>query len=511
METLMTWYRRLESWYGRRVIIGVVLATLLLVTLGFYLGTRASVAVDTPETKAKEVRVARAGSLLNNAAVLRTVGTVRAVSEARLETESAGRVTAVNVKINDFVQAGTILASIENASERASLLQAQGAYESMLASNAQSTIGLTEATAGAENTYRTAFTTADDVVRNLTDELFSNANESNTGLKIDGNGAAPRLNAERALIGSILSAWNTKVQDIHANDRADLLSEAGRDLTRISTFVSDLAFLVADEKPNAAFSEDTLASYKARLGAARTRLDGTLQSITSAQNALKSARQSVEGGAVGSESEARLKQSLGALRAAQASYEKTIVRSPISGTVNAIYLTANTFVGNGAPAAVVANNNALEITTSVGENERAFVAIGSTVRINDTWDGTITRIAPAIDPQTGKIEIKVSVNAKSDEAKLANGTTVSLALAAESSADTANDLRIPIKALKITPQGTVVFSVSDTQTLIAIPILIDTIIGDSVRIKSGITSESVIVDDARGLKENDTVTIVTGS
>jgi len=53
------------------------------------------------------------------------VGTVRAVSEAQIQAERGGRVTSVRVKAGDFISAGTIIATLENASEYASLLQAE--------------------------------------------------------------------------------------------------------------------------------------------------------------------------------------------------------------------------------------------------------------------------------------------------------------------------------------------------------------------------------------------------
>src|SRR5690606_35525674 len=104
-----------------------------------------------------------------------------------------------------------------------------------------------------------------------------------------------------------------------------------------------------------------------------------------------------------------------------AAYEKTIVRSPIAGSVNALYLKEGTYVAPGTPAAVVANNGSLEITTSVGETEGARIKIGDRVRIENTADGVVTAIAPAIDPMTGKISVKIGVE---DDSTLDNGSTV---------------------------------------------------------------------------------------
>ncbi len=496
---------RLIGWYGKRVVYGgIALTAILVVVGGYFLFFKGSATEDTVALNKKRVEVKEAGALGEDSIALNTVGTVRAVSEARLQTESAGRVTTVSVAIGDKVSAGTVLASIENARESAALLSAQGAYESALAGSAQAGIGLREAEVGAENTYRSAYTVADDTIRNLTDELFVNPNDLNTSIRLDSQGQAPRLNAERKAIGDMLASWNSTIQSGAQGDKKLLLDNAERDLTRVANFVSDLSQLVSEEKTGT-FTDAELASYKARLAGARSQINGTLSGISGSRNGLLSAQQASQGGAVSSDAEARVKSALGALRAAQAQYEKTLVRSPISGVVNALYLRANEYVGMNAPAAVVANNGALEITTSVSEEERALIAVGDTVEIraqDATIEGTITRVAPAIDPQTGKIEVKVSVPS---DTTLQNGVTVSLSLKGTGAPKQATqELRIPLRALKITAEGPIAFSV-ENGALKAHPVELGPIVGDLVVVKSGIERTTAIVTDARGLKEGELV------
>jgi hypothetical protein len=52
-----------------------------------------------------------------------------------------------------------------------------------------------------------------------------------------------------------------------------------------------------------------------------------------------------------------------------------------------------------------------------------------------------------------------------------------------------------------------VFGVSDTNTLVAYPITLGVIMGDSVEVTNGITNDSRIITDARGLKAGDTVSV----
>lgn len=503
---------RLVNWYGKRVVYGVLGLILILLLTGGYFLFHKTTAVEVVVPSKKRVEVKEAGALGEESIALKTVGTVRAVSEARLQTESSGRVTAVNVAIGDHVSAGAVLASIENSRERASLLQVEGAYESAQSASAQSGIGLSEAEVGAQNAYRTAFTTSDDVIRNLADELFLNPTSQNPGFRIDSKGQAIALITERASLEILLNTWSQNIQtsdSVTPEQKIQNLDEAEKDLTRIGAFVSKVTLLVSDAKADTVFTDSVLSTYKTRFSAARVRIDGTLQSISIARATLRNTIQSAQGGgAVSSDSAARIKQALGALRGAQSAYEKTIVRSPISGVVNAFYLRANEFIGMNAPAAVVANNGALEITTSVSEEERVLIAVGNKVMINDTIEGTITRIAPALDPQTGKIEIKISLKDEKNTT-LQNGTTVSLSLAGVGTPKKVTELRVPLRALKITAEGPIAFSVKPDSTLEARPVVLGALVGDVVVIQSGIDTTTKIVTDARGLKEGESVEVVT--
>lgn len=499
---------RLIAWYGKRAVYGALAAIFLLVIIGgsfaIFGGGEA-----TPDeaSSGKRIVLKEAGMLETEGAGLRTVGTVRAISEARLETEAGGRVTSVTVALGDRVSAGQVLASIENSRERAALLQAEGAYESALILNNQDSNNLEESEFVAENTFRTSLTVADNAIRNLADELFTNPDSPNPGLRIDGQGQATRLGSERRALEDVLDTWTSKVQDGVRGDKLALLHDAERDLIRINSFITDLGILVAEEDANAEYTAEVLSTYKTRFLSARSSLDSTLGSVSSARTALENALQSASDTTATTESDARLKQALGSLRAAQASYEKTLVRSPIAGVVNAMYLRANEYVSQGIPAAIVANNSALEITTSVNEEERALVSVGQKVMINGDHSGVVTRIAPAVDPATGKIEVKISVDADTDGA-LENGTTVSLVLEG-TPVETNRPLRIPLKSIKITPQGPMVFIINDAGELAMQSVTLGTIVGNSAEIKAGLERTTKIVTDARGLKEGEQFEVVT--
>ncbi|MBX9906781.1 hypothetical protein K2X96_02690, partial [Patescibacteria group bacterium] len=96
--------KRLENKYGKRRVYGSLgICTILLILGGYFLFSGGDSATDTVTSSAKQVSVEEAGMLGQEAVSLRTIGTVRAISEARLQTESSGRVTSVAVRIGDSV------------------------------------------------------------------------------------------------------------------------------------------------------------------------------------------------------------------------------------------------------------------------------------------------------------------------------------------------------------------------------------------------------------------------
>ncbi len=497
---------RLYNWYGKRVVRAVLGVLCVLVAVGAYLALRGDTPVVSEETKKLPEVTVQSVALLGETSTFTVVGTVRAVSEAKLQAEAGGRITAVNVKIGDIVRAGTILGSIENSSEQARLLQAEGAYESARASSEQGTVSLDEAKVGVRNTYRDTFSTADNVVLNVIDQFYSNPGKNISGFRLTGTGNATEYIAIRNSIEGSLTEWSDEIrQTTPRKDEREMLADAESTITSISNLTARLAVILSNEKDNTYLTSAERASYNAQIASARTSLNGALSSISRTRQTYE---QAVLSGSsdIPSQSSAGLKAALGALRSAQVSYEKTLIRTPISGVVNSLNLTTGEFISQGQPAAIVANNGSLEVSTALGEKDLTRVHIGDTVRINNTVDGTITQIAPAIDPATGKSEVKIDVI---DADALKNGSSVSVAFTHSSKASPENkDVVVPLKSLKMLASGSVAFGVSAENKLTVFPVVLGSVLGDSVQITEGLTLDTEIVTDARGLKEGDEVTVI---
>jgi multidrug resistance efflux pump len=374
-----------------------LLIAVLLLLAGLVLWPSA----DTDETSDEPVLpvvTVSSPAQLNNQQAVSIVGTVRAFSEAALTAETAGRVTSVNASLAQTVPAGFIIATLENASEQAAVLQAEGAYEAALASAEQSEVGLSEANTNltraqntAISTYQSAYNTVNSTVLNNIDEFFANPDSAVPGLRINGRGQTNFLNQERIAFQTILRDWQAQTSALTPeSDLPAALSTALIQVNRAIVLVDTFVDIFNDDNADRSYSDAELNSFSSRFSTLRTNLQAARANLNNDLAALENAADVVRraeiaaSGSQSSASDAQVKQALGSLRAAQANLAKTIIRTPISGTVNSLNVRVGDFVSNQDIVARVANNNALEIVTFVGDNEVAAFTVGSTVLIEDT-------------------------------------------------------------------------------------------------------------------------------
>jgi hypothetical protein len=130
--------------------------------------------------------------------------------------------------------------------------------------------------------------------------------------------------------------------------------------------------------------------------------------------------------------------------------------------------------------------------------------VGDVVTIEGGASGVITAKAAALDPANGKVAIVVGVNPDSG---LTNGATVSLTFSQISEVAVTERILVPLSALKITSAGTFVFTVNPESKLVPVAVTQGQLYGENIEILSGLTKDTRIVTDARGLKEDQLVTV----
>lgn len=498
-------FERVRTWTSRKSVRGGVLLLIIVAATMVYFQSDSTneVLEDTPLPLVKTSTAAE----LSGERELSLIGTVRAFTEAQVTAERGGQVVSVPVTLGQSVSAGQVIAVLENAAERAAVLQAEGAYEAALSASAQSSVSVNEARNNLEraqnsaiSTIRDANTTINSAVYNNIDTFFTQPNAFVPGLRIDGQGQTGFLNAERVAYQSLLNDWQSEISTLSVNDNlASVLIDSKASIDRTITFIDTFITVFNSQGGNNTQYTDTeLTSFstsfttvRSSLIGSRTAIDTALTNLLNAEDALARAELNASGG-VSSASDAQVKQALGSLRAAEANLAETILRTPIAGTVNQLSVRAGDFISSFTTAARVANNDALEIVTFVSELERKNLSVGDTVRIEDDYSGTITEIAPAVDPDTRKIEVRVAAESNA----ISNGDTVTVTKEISTSAE--EEVIIPLSAVKFELENGFIFQIEDG-VLTSKPVTLGTIRGGTVEILDGLAADETFVVDARGL------------
>lgn len=502
-----------------------LLSTEALVVLFFFwiiVGDDATSQVES--VSPRKVTVASLRSLSENEKDLPLIGIVSSVSEATIRSEASGKLNRVYKKLGDQVYAGQVIAEFENSAERASLLQAEGAYDQARVArditklnSTQSGTSLVDTKSQSLNAIYAAYSTLDDAIRGKTDVAFSDPrfDDAKLLLSVPDAQLTYSLETRRKAIEQMLLAREVKNRTLTAsNDLVAELTLVQGEIQLVKTYLDDLFSAYNKALQNGSFTQSVLDAGKITTQTARQSVVGSLTSVVASRTALSSSITAKEvAGSVTSESagsiataDAQLKQALGTYNAALSRLQKTIIRSPITGTINSLSVDTGDYIGAFTQVAVISNNGALEVVSYVTEDDAKRITVGTPVKINNTIEGVVTRVAGAIDPVTKKIEVKVGI--KEAKTPLINGQSVRIAVSKDktkvvtsSAPIAAGPILIPLSALKLTPQGANVFTVSASSTLVSLSVKEGAILGDQIQILEGLRGDEDLVVDARGLKE----------
>ncbi|MGB4076575.1 MAG: HlyD family efflux transporter periplasmic adaptor subunit [Minisyncoccia bacterium] len=473
--------------YGQALLILGVIALLWGVSLLFSTD-------QAPESSAQRTVILRPLSELGgNLGGASVVGTVRARSEAALRAEASGTVRGVYSVVGARVPAGFILAELENSAQRAQVTQAEGAYDAARA--AQNAVSPLDVVTTARNAYRTAFETLDTTLETEIDTLYGEMTPTGPNLLINPLGSdSSFLSRERKNIDARMDAERITLSSAASADPQTLL--AGMEILTESVATLTNALTNAANAINSNATETQVSA----IASARATVTGILSSLTAARATLRS------GTTLSTAStDAAVKSALGTLRLAESSLEKTRIRTPIAGTVNFLPLRVGDYVATLDHVATVAHNGALEVVAFVSEETLGNLSTNDTVMVEERYPGTVTSIAPALDPVTKQIEIHIAVETGS---ALVNGQAVRMTLPGGVSEElVSGPILLPLTAVKLTAGARVIFTRTREGRLRGIAVDIGEVRGERIEIFTPLSPDVRIVTDARGLSDGELVQV----
>lgn len=533
MDTIKNTYQKQLAWarslpLNKKVLL-VVAIVLFAGIIGYPMFKKDTAANIEEVSGTRTVHILSVQALNDSGTPLSLSGEVKSRSEANIRTEASGRVTHVYKKLGDSVGAGEVIAEIENAREMAALAQAKAFLAQAQASQNISEISqgsaetlLKEARTSVVNTLRSTYDGVEDAIRNKIDPMFSNPETANPRFNVQSTNSQLMIdaNSERVKIQAVISAERERRNNLSIDN--DLLAEISlteKELMEVKKLVDTINATLNLAIATLNTPQSTIDAYKAVASSVRTSWTGMVAGISTSKDNFTAKttqyqiaqKQGNDIVGVPTVSQATIAQAETGVALARIALEKTIIRSPIFGTLNSLPLTQGDFVSPFQPAATISNNNALEIIAYISALESKEISVGSKVIIEDTAEGIVTRVAPALDPLTKKIEVRIGVS--KGLGTLLNGQSVNLSITRSkelgettSRGNSKASISIPIVALKITPDGPVVFTVEEG-ALKSHPVTIGSLLGDRITVIDGLISSMEIVTDARGLKDGQKVKI----
>lgn len=488
-----------------KVIAGAVLV-FVLIGIGFNLG--GSTEDERAENSIPTVELKSAREIATSLDPLPLVGNVRSTTEATVLTEAAGRITGVYASLGQFVGRGALIAEIENSSERASVLQAEANLARVVGSSEDQQLesaaaGLRSAQESSLATILSAYATVQDAIRQKADQTFTNPTNVAAEYVLNTTDSAleGRIESERANIQRILNRQQQSGAVLTTSSNLDAeLTLALEEMKSVRAYLDLLVDSISKAVPDSENSASDITTFQTNVTAGRSSIIGTISSIATSKENLAAKRAALEVAENSLESSGGAKRqdvlaAEASLAAARAALEKKRVRAPFAGTINSLPLEVGEFVSTFEPAVTIANNGILEVRTYITERDKEFVSVGQEVTSVSGITGTITSVAPALDPITKRIEVRIALDEESGE--ITNGQSLRLLVERKDTNVEVTTPFVPLTAISFEGNDPYVFGVSTENTLIALPVELGTIIGERIEV-IGIDVDLPIVVDARG-------------
>lgn len=398
-------------------------------------------------------------------------GKVIAARDVDLGFSQSGRVAHVYATVGGSVQAGAILAELENGDLRASVSQRQAALERERASLAalqegtrpeeveiarseveQDQVVLGQARDALIEAAQNAFTTSDDAIRNVLDQ-FINEPRTNPQITFIVNDAQLENKVENARRGmeNTLTDWQERATTLSDSGLTAVVPIVQANLTKVTSILADANAALNKAIPTGSVTQTNLDSYKTSVASVRSSVNTAISSLTSAITAERNAVSSLEtsqkslalkeAGTRGSDltaQEADVKAAEADLSSAQANLEKTIMRAPFTGIVSKMDLKVGSIASANTSEVSLISSGKFQIETFIPEVNIALISVGDKAKItldaygSDTsFDAAVVSIDPAETVHEGVSTYKTTLQFTKTDDRIRSGMTANTKIITE--------------------------------------------------------------------------------
>lgn len=438
------------DWKRNRTRV-IAAGTVILVVAAFVI-MRGTNHTEAPKDIGEKERVVETMRLSELSESVSATFVMKSDTEAAVRAETSGKVARVPVGAGSLIAGGGVLAEIENSAQRAALTQAEGALEAAEAAFKKMRGGtrgeqLAILDASLDSAEGSAVASLLSAYGNVDSAIEDTADQMFSGIEIGSpQFAIPTSNQKRELDieqkRSLMTATLSRE------------SEASRTISKDSDLKAELLLTENEVRHARTLIDEILAAL----------VDAIPSDVASASD-------------------------ITAFKAAA-----TAARAALAGSLTSLVSARSTLeiagqnLGQGVAGSESEDIAAAEAT--VKQVEGAYAAAFSAYRktiISSPIKGVVRIVNVAVGDylQPGQEIAIVSVT---------DGRTAE-----------AQATRVPLTALKMEPKRSLVFTVQEGR-LVAVPVELGAVSGESVEVTGALTADMEIVVDARGLKEGDEVT-----
>lgn len=547
----------------------------LIIIVAFFGGRGGETEEEVVESeRATRVEVIDLNEYRESMRSVKASGQVEALEQVELRSEATGRVVYTNVAIGDTVYPGQVLVSINAGSLAAQLEQARADLEAMQATKVQLEAALVsqQATladlergpkpeelqlsqtqvekakqdlanhyADVKTTLKSAQSDMHEIVYQNIDGLFTNPRTNDPALIFGTENQLVKLQAQadRRRVETLLPSWLAEIDSITSlttQDQLDVhIQTAITNINKVRTLLDALTSAALDAVGK---SDDTKAGYLSLLDTQRGSVNTTLASVESQQQTIASQKVTVkqtedqllltkagtsneriqaqeavvnQAKAQITSQEAAIKRAVGVIHGIQAELGKTVVRSPIRGTVSTLEPRTGEFLTSGALVASVVNTEGLQVKAFIDSSDLWMVTKGASVKIDERFQGEVIHVAPSIDPATKKVEVRIVVN-DSDTETIGTppvvGQFVEVVIFSNIDEEgVTQTMQLPLQAIHTEGDKAFVFTINEDNKIESFEVELGNLVGVDVEVKTDVSELHMILASVRGVAVGDLVEI----
>ncbi len=412
------------------------------------------------------------------ASSLAYTGDVKPTATVSLSTKAMGRIEELKVDVGSTVHAGEVIGHLDQATIQAQLSQAEAALAAAKAKQAQLEAGpRSETVAQAEANLQAAQAKLAQMKAGPTKEQLE---EAETAVRV----AKDQLYAVQAQADAYIASKAVNFgQSVYTKDMKEANSGAAEEQVKLAQ--AKLAELKAGP------TQEQLDQAQAAVDAAQAQLDLAKNPFT--QNDFAAAG-------------AGVKQAQASVDLVKTQLADTNIVSPVDGVVSDKYLSVGALASPQTPILNIISSD-LEVALSVEEARAGQIQVGQPVSLtvsaypDTSFAGTVSSVAPAIDPRTRTFTVKVKV--KDNEGKLKAGMFAKVRINLD---EKQAALAVPEQAVVKSGADSIVFVVNGGKALMR-KVELGASDGQNVEVKSGLTAGEKVIISNTSLKDGDPVVV----